>query len=162
VCDAELAATDNCRTTYRIDLLITGLHPRAPVRARLAIIEASGERARQAPSTRSRELSGALDILLEAHADQLRIAELQWQIAQLGALRSGHDHVQLARDARAVFAAAGRADDVATIDRWLAEQPEGGSPAVDDVGAPTGEPSRAPIDAAVAASGKREPVGPQP
>jgi hypothetical protein len=155
VCDAELAASDSCKTAYRIALLITALHPRAPVRARLAIIEASGERARQAPSTRSRELSSALDILVEAHAEKLRIAELQWQIAQLGAFRSGHDHAQLARDARVAFAAASRTDDVAAIDRWLAEQPAGSAPAVDD--------GSAPIDAPAATTpAGRQPVGPQP
>ena len=154
VCDAELAATETCKTSYRVGLLITALHPRAPVRARHAIMEASSELARQSPSMRSRDLSAALDILLEARAEKLRIAELRWQIAQLGAFRVEHDHVQLARAAREVFDAAGRADDVAAIDRWLADQPAGqatGSP-------PHGDGAASP-DATPA---KRDPLGPQP
>jgi tetratricopeptide (TPR) repeat protein len=155
VCDAELAATDTCKTTYRVALLITALHPRAPVRARLAVIEASGELARQSPPARSRALSAALDILVEARADKLWIAELRWQIAQLGAFRVGHDHIQLARDARAVFDAAGRADDVAAIDRWLAEHPAGSPPTGDDTSAPPDAPPET-------TPAKRDPWGPQP
>jgi hypothetical protein len=153
LCDAQLAATDTCKTSYRVGLLITALHPRAPVRARLAIIEASSELARQSPSMRSHDLSAALDLLVEAHAEKLQIAALRWQIAQLGAFRVAHDHVQLARAAREVFSAAGRADDVAAIDRWLAEQPAGSPPPphVDDRAAPPDAPPA-----------KRDPLGPQP
>lgn len=151
-CDAQLAATESCKTSYRVGLLITALHPRAPVRARLAVIEASGELARQSPSARSRTLSAALDILVDAHAEKLHIADLRWQIAQLGAFRVEQDHVQLARAAREVFSAAGRADDVAAIDRWLADHPADSSPPhVDDAAAP---PDAAPA--------RRDPWGPQP
>ncbi|HEU4730983.1 MAG TPA: hypothetical protein VFT22_23980, partial [Kofleriaceae bacterium] len=149
-CEAALAATGSCKTSYRIEALVGALHPRSPLRARYAMIEAANDHARQLVLMQARELSAALDILLDAHADKLRVAELRWQLAQTGAPRVEHDQQKLAQEAREVFQAAGRAEDVAAIDRWLAGHPDGTPPAAGD-----GDPS-------TVAPARRDPWGPQP
>jgi hypothetical protein len=120
---------------------VASLHPRAPARARLAKLEAAIAPP-ESRRTRATELLRAIDILADAAADPVEIAELRWQVAQLGV--AGTDERGLATAARAALLAAGRTAEVAEIDRWLAETaPPAGA------GSATSPP-------------RREGVGPQP
>ncbi|HEX7843322.1 MAG TPA: hypothetical protein VF469_37880, partial [Kofleriaceae bacterium] len=132
-CEAQLAATGSCKTTRRLDLLVAQLHPRAPARARFAMIDASNAPP-SSGSTRADALTRALNVLVDAGARPIRIAELRWQIAQICA--PGTDCRGLATAAREAFQAAGRAAEVAEIDRWLADQPASSSVSRDGSGAP--------------------------
>jgi hypothetical protein len=152
-CEAQLAATGACKTTDRIELLLARLPPRSPARAQLALVDA-----RNAPpesgADREHALTRALDVLIEAGAAPIRIAELRWQVAQICAL--GADCRRLAAAARETFQASGRAGEVAAIDRWFDDQPQVGA---------SGTPG-APRDAGAApdapAAPRREPRGPAP
>ena len=147
-CEARRAATGTCKTD-RIAALIGSLHPRAPVRAQLAILEA----AIAPPESRSAAghgLARALEILVEAGAEPIRIAELRWQLAQL--CMPGADCRGLANQAREAFQAAGRSTEVAAIDRWLAEAPATPSWLTRDAGVAPEAPPPA----------RRDPRGPQP
>src|SRR5262249_25972638 len=68
VCEAQLATADRCKASYHLDALVKPLHPRAPVRARLAIAQAGSDAVRQLTSLRSQYLLSAIDILLDAGA----------------------------------------------------------------------------------------------
>ena len=154
VCEAQLATSDRCKISYALDGLLKPLHPRAPARARLASAQARGDAMRELKSLRSQYLVTAIDVLVEAGAAPLAIAELRWQVAQLRS--GGVDHRRLAAAAREAFQAAGRTAEVAEIDAWLAQQPEGTRPAVEpghatEPGPSTAEPKR-----------PRDPWGPQP
>jgi hypothetical protein len=118
-CEIAPADAGSCKARFQLEALIKALHPRSPARARFAIAEANRSSARPYKSVRSRYLAQALDILIEAGAEPVRIAELQWQVAQLGA--GGLDHRRLATAARDAFQVAGRSAEVAEIDRWLAD-----------------------------------------
>ena len=118
-CEIAPADAGSCKASFQLEALIKALHPRSPARARFAIAEANRSSARPYKSVRSRYLAQALDILIEAGAEPVRSAELQWQVAQLGA--GGLDHRRLATAARDAFQAAGRSAEVAEIDRWLAD-----------------------------------------
>jgi serine/threonine-protein kinase len=145
-CEARRAATGTCKTD-RIAALIGSLHPRAPVRAQLALVEA----AIAPPESRSAagQLPRALEILVEAGAEPIRIAELRWQLAQL--CMPGADCRGLANQAREVFQAAGRTAEVTAIDRWRIDAPPAPSWSAHDAGVPDAAP---PV--------RREPRGPQP
>jgi hypothetical protein len=148
-CEAQLAATGICKTTYRIELLVARLHPRAPARAQLAILDARNTPP-QSGASREHALTRALDLLIEAGAAPIRIAELRWQVAQICAL--GSDCRRLAAAAREAFQAAGRTAEVAEIDRWLADRSADPSSVIRDAVAPS--------DAATPSH--RDPRGPQP
>jgi serine/threonine protein kinase len=150
VCEAQLATSDRCKATYQLELLVKPLHPRAPARARLAIAQARGDAIRQFSSLRSQYLMTALDVLVDAGAAPVQIAELRWQVAQLRS--GGVDHRRLATAAREAFEAAGRTAEVAEIDAWLGDPSDGPRPAdAVDAGAP-----------ATPSKGPRDPWGPQP
>jgi hypothetical protein len=117
-CDAQIALTGGCKTVRQLRRLFASLHPRAPARARLAQIEAAVAPP-ESRRTRATELLRAIDILVDAAADPVQIADLRWQVAQLGV--AGTDERGLATAARDAFQAAGRTAEVAEIDRWLAE-----------------------------------------
>jgi serine/threonine protein kinase len=146
VCDAQLAAASPCRAAQQLDALLEGLHPRAPARARAAIAEAAGHAVREHRAARSQHLVKALEILVEAKAEPLQIAELRWQVAQLGF--GDLDHRGLATAAREAFQASGRTAEVTEIDAWLSEDPAHRPSA----------PARAPAEPPRA----RDPWGPQP
>jgi hypothetical protein len=142
VCEAQIALTGDCKAVRQIRRLVASLHPRAPARARLAKLEAAIAPP-ESRRTRATELLRAIDILAEAAADPVEIAQLRWQVAQLGV--PGTDERGLATAARAVLLAAGHTAEVSEIDRWL------------------GETTTAPSGAGSATSPpRREGVGPQP
>ncbi|TMQ24362.1 MAG: serine/threonine protein kinase [Deltaproteobacteria bacterium] len=149
-CEAQLVARDTCKTSYRIDLLVPGLHARAPARARVALVEARGASSADSRTMRGFELSKALGILVEAGAAAMPIAELRWQIAQICPFNT--DCRGLAGQAREVFQAAGRTAEVADIDRWLVDQPPTPAWITRDAGA---APDATP-------PARRDPWGPQP
>ncbi len=138
-CEAGLASAGRCQIGAGIDALLEPLHPRAPIRAHFA--RAAGSAPDEYKLTRSRHLLTVLDLLIEAGAAPVQLAELRWQIAQLRA--GAVDHRGLAAAARAAFLAAGRSDAVAAIDAWLGEASA----------APTPTDTPPP---------RREPWGPQP
>jgi tetratricopeptide (TPR) repeat protein len=148
VCEAQLATSDRCKASYQLDNLLKPLHPRAPVRARLAIALAGSDAIRELTSLRSQYLLGALDILVDAGAEPLQVAALRWQVAQLGA--GGADRRRLATAARETFQAHGRTAEVAAIDAWLGRGSDGAAPPPVDAGAPRDR------------SRPRDPWGPQP
>jgi hypothetical protein len=128
--EAHLASGDRAMRPAR---LLEALHPRAPVRARFELLDARYTSAEQ-PVSRAYALGAALALLDDAGAAPVAIAELRWQLAEL--CMAGTDcrgHATWARDA---FQAAGRTEDAAAIDRWLAAQAAGGAPA------PAGPPRR--------------------
>ncbi|HEX3764695.1 MAG TPA: serine/threonine-protein kinase [Kofleriaceae bacterium] len=131
--EAHLATTGDGQVA-RLAPLVAKLHARAPARARVAEIEAHGTPADQ-PRRRAELLQQALEILLEADAAPVRIAELRWQVARLCA--DGSDCRRLAAAAREAFLTAGRTAEVDEIDRWLA-------------------------DPTTTAPARRDPTGPQP
>jgi hypothetical protein len=135
-CEAHVAAGGDCRT-YRIGMLVSPLHPRAPARARLALLEA-GTTPPEHASLRSHALRKALDILVDAGAAPVRIAELRWQVAQVCPL--GTDCRALAVAARDAFEAAGRTTEIAAIDRWLIDAPVTPSWVTRDAGVPDTAP----------------------
>ena len=146
-CEAHLAATGDGKA-FRLASLVEPLHRRSPLRARALEFEARATPAEQA-RTRARLLHRALEILIDAGAAPVRIAELRWQIAQLCA--DGTDCRGQATAARDAFQAAGRTAQVTEIDRWLAD--------------PSGPASGLPRDAGVpdaAPPSQRDLRGPQP
>ena len=137
-CEVEVEVEDQPMGCFEAKLALDKLHPKAPARTRY--IRARVRDRRERPDAYvEQDLEELAAILVAIGAPPVRIAEVRWELARdpMASVRDARAH---AIAARTLYATAGRLDEVAAIDRWLA------GPAIDAASLTRPRSRRGPVD----------------